>query len=180
MGAFELLTGSNGNSGNTCSGIDGTHRAIVVQADFHVTCASTSLIDAADYFDSTRACSGCRDTGGRAEDTFNVIGGVRRGHHVDPVCNRSLKGHVVNQLEGGSGGVQDVGAGKRALKVAGTGNVMRAVCGRNEVVDVAVTERVVVGGSAVEHVVNKQISGAAGFSATDADGFSGCSASQCP
>lgn len=76
------------NCRNPCHGgcgIESVSGAIVIDTDFHVAGAGSSLMDTCDNLDGTRASGRRADARCGAKDALYVVGSVRWGHHVDPV-----------------------------------------------------------------------------------------------
>ena len=98
--------------------------------------------------------------GAGPNDALDVIGGVDRQQHVDPIdAGAGFQRDIIDELIGGRRRVEDIGAGEGALKIAGAGDVVRAVTRRDEVVHVARAERIIGEGVTGHDIIHKIVAG---------------------
>src|SRR5262249_34270137 len=90
----------------------------------------------------------------RTIDHFDVVGRIWRSDQVDKVGGRAgIKRNFIDQLKSRCSGVENVGAGKCTLEIAGAGDIMSTVARGDEMIDVAVANRIIARGDTCQYVI---------------------------
>lgn len=137
--------------------------AIVIESKTGITrLCIVSLMMSDHDIHAARTSRGRTDTGSWTKDHFDIIRSIGRSGCADSVVGvrgRVVHRHVVHQQVGVGGCVEDVRTRVAALEVVSPRDVVRAISGRHEVVDVARAEWIVSRCGRNDNIVPKYIGG---------------------